>query len=75
MLAYKMNGQPLTLNHGFPLRILIPGLSGIKQMKWIVEIEVANHRSKGYWHKKGWSKQARVKIFSRIDIPENKGIN
>ena len=71
MLAYKMNGQPLTLNHGFPLRLLIPGLYGIKQMKWVVEIEVANHSPKGYWHKKGWSKKARVKIISRIDIPEN----
>jgi len=71
MLAYKMNGKPLTLNHGFPLRLLIPGLYGIKQMKWIVEIEVADHRPKGYWHKKGWSKQAKVKIISRIDLPEN----
>jgi hypothetical protein len=71
MLATKMNGKPLTLNHGFPLRLLIPGLYGIKQMKWIKEIEVANHRPKGYWHKKGWSKQAKVKIISRIDLPEN----
>ena len=71
MLAYKMNGQPLTLNHGFPLRLLIPGLYGIKQMKWIKEIEVANHRPKGYWHKKGWSKEAKVKLISRIDLPEN----
>ena len=71
MLATKMNGQPLTLNHGFPLRLLIPGLYGIKQMKWIREIEVANHSPKGYWNKKGWSKQAKVKIISRIDLPEN----
>jgi len=71
ILATKMNGKPLNLNHGFPLRLLIPGLYGIKQMKWIKEIEVANHRPKGYWHKKGWSKEAKVKIISRIDIPEN----
>jgi Oxidoreductase molybdopterin binding domain/Mo-co oxidoreductase dimerisation domain len=71
MLAFKMNGQPLTLNHGYPLRLLIPGLYGIKQMKWIQEMEVANHTPKGYWHKKGWSKQAKVKIISRIDLPEN----
>jgi hypothetical protein len=71
MLATKMNGKPLTLNHGFPLRLLIPGLYGIKQMKWIVEIEVAGHRPKGYWHKKGWSKEAKVKIISRIDSPLN----
>ena len=71
LLAYKMNGEPLNLNHGFPLRLLIPGLYGIKQMKWIREIEVVNHTEEGYWHKKGWSKQARVKIISRIDSPEN----
>ncbi len=71
ILATKMNGEPLNLNHGFPLRLLIPGLYGIKQMKWIKEIEIANHSPKGYWHKKGWSKQAKVKIISRIDSPEN----
>jgi hypothetical protein len=74
MLAYKMNGKPLTRSHGFPLRLLIPGLYGIKQMKWIKEIEVANHHPKGYWHKKGWSKQAKVKITSRIALPENNDV-
>ncbi len=71
ILAYNMNGAPLTLNHGFPLRLLVPGLYGIKQMKWIREIEVSNKPHKGYWHKKGWSKKARVKIYSRFDVPEN----
>ncbi len=71
MLAYKMNGEPLTLDHGFPLRLLIPGLYGIKQMKWIHTIEVGNRPHQGYWQKRGWSKKARVKIFSRIDAPEN----
>ena len=74
MLAYKMNGKPLTLDHGFPLRLLIPGLYGIKQMKWIRGITVSNKSISGYWHKKGWSKKAKVKIFSRIDTPLNQQV-
>ena len=69
LLAYKMNGKPLTLDHGFPVRLLIPGLYGIKQMKWIRGITVSNKAAHGYWHKKGWSRKAKVKIFSRIDTP------
>jgi DMSO/TMAO reductase YedYZ molybdopterin-dependent catalytic subunit len=69
LLAYKMNGKPLTLDHGFPVRLLVPGLYGIKQMKWLREITVSNKATQGYWHKKGWSKKAKVKIYSRIDTP------
>lgn len=71
LLAYKMNGQPLTLDHGFPLRLIAPGLYGIKQVKWIREVEVVRGAPPGYWQKRGWSKQARAKIFSRIDSPRD----
>ncbi len=69
MLATHMNGQPLTKDHGYPLRLLIPGLYGIKQVKWIQELELASERLPGYWNKKGWTRDARVQIFSRIDWP------
>lgn len=71
LLALKMNGRPLTLDHGFPLRLVVPGLYGIKQMKWIREIEIGQDDREGYWQKRGWSKKARVKIFSRIDHPRD----
>lgn len=69
MLATHMNGQRLTKDHGYPLRLLIPGLYGIKQVKWIQELELTSKRLPGYWNKKGWTHDARVQIFSRIDWP------
>ncbi|MFQ5449435.1 MAG: molybdopterin-dependent oxidoreductase [Nitrospinaceae bacterium] len=74
LLAYKMNGKPLTLEHGFPLRLLVPGLYGIKQVKWLQEIEVARGAPEGYWQKRGWSKKARVRIYSRIDHPRGQDL-
>ena len=67
LLAWQMNGQPLTREHGHPLRLLVPGLYGIKQVKWLREIEVSDDSHKGYWQKRNWSKSAKVKIMSRID--------
>ncbi len=71
LLAYKMNGEVLTLEHGFPLRLILPGLYGIKQVKWIREMEVSKDSFKGYWNEKGWSAKAKVNLFSRIDYPEH----
>lgn len=69
MLAYLMNGEKLPKEHGFPLRLIVPGLYGIKNVKWIVEIEVYNGDYKGYWQRKGWTDDGTIKIFSRIDSP------
>ena len=71
LLAHTMNGEPLPREHGFPLRLLVPGLYGIKQVKWIREIEVSNERHTGYWEKRNWSRDGTVKIISRIDFPKN----
>jgi hypothetical protein len=69
MLAYSMNGEKLPKEHGFPLRLLVPGLYGIKNVKWITEIEVYAGDYKGYWQRKGWTDDGTIKIFSRIDSP------
>jgi DMSO/TMAO reductase YedYZ molybdopterin-dependent catalytic subunit len=69
MLAYLMNGEKLPKAHGFPLRLVVPGLYGIKNVKWIIEIEVYNGDYKGYWQRKGWTDDGTIKIFSRIDSP------
>ncbi|MGH7229934.1 MAG: molybdopterin-dependent oxidoreductase, partial [Nitrospiraceae bacterium] len=69
MLAYLMNGEKLPKAHGFPLRLLVPGLYGIKNVKWITEIEVYNGDYQGYWQRKGWTDDGTIKIFSRIDSP------
>ncbi len=69
MLAYLMNGEKLPKDHGFPLRLIVPGLYGIKNVKWIIEIEVYPGDYKGYWQRKGWTDDGTIKIFSRIDSP------
>ncbi len=58
MLAYKVNGEPLTPQHGFPVRLVVPEKYGMKWPKWINEIEVVDYDFKGYWEKRGWSDYA-----------------
>lgn len=69
MLAYLMNGEKLPKEHGFPLRLIVPGLYGIKNVKWITDIEVYGGDYKGYWQRKGWTDDGTIKVFSRIDSP------
>jgi DMSO/TMAO reductase YedYZ molybdopterin-dependent catalytic subunit len=69
MLAYLMNGEKLPKDHGFPVRLIVPGLYGIKNVKWITEIEVYNGDYQGYWQQKGWTDDGTIHIFSRIDSP------
>jgi DMSO/TMAO reductase YedYZ molybdopterin-dependent catalytic subunit len=69
MLAYEMNDQVLPKNHGFPLRLLVPDIYGMKNAKWITEIEVVEYDYKGYWQHRGWSDVAVMRTTSRIDAP------
>lgn len=69
MVAYEMNGKPLERQHGFPVRALVMGLYGIKNVKWLSELEVVDHDYKGYWQARGWTDSAMYKTFSRIDLP------
>jgi DMSO/TMAO reductase YedYZ molybdopterin-dependent catalytic subunit len=69
ILAYEMNGKPLERQHGFPARVLVMGLYGIKNVKWLSELEVVDYDHKGYWPARGWSHTAIYKTFSRIDVP------
>lgn len=59
-LVHRMNGEPLTKAHGFPLRIIIPGRYGQKQPKWLTEIEAIATPKKGYWERQGWSNTAKI---------------
>ena len=67
MLAYAWDGNPIPLDHGFPLRIWLPDRFGMKQPKWITSIEVAEEYKQGYWVERGWDKEARVMATSVID--------
>ncbi len=72
LVAVGMNGRPLPLEHGFPVRMIVPGLYGyVSATKWLVEIELSSFADfDAYWVRRDWDAQAPVKTFSRIDTPK-----
>jgi DMSO/TMAO reductase YedYZ molybdopterin-dependent catalytic subunit len=73
MLAIAMNGEVLPVEHGFPCRMLIPGLYGyVSATKWVTDINLTTFAdSAAYWTANGWSAQGPVKTASRIDVPQD----
>ncbi|WP_336923351.1 molybdopterin-dependent oxidoreductase [Aquipuribacter sp. SD81] len=71
LLAIGMNGEPLPLEHGFPARLVVPGLYGyVSATKWVTELRLTRFDTdQGYWTPRGWSAMGPVKISSRIDRP------
>ncbi|HKP11447.1 MAG TPA: molybdopterin-dependent oxidoreductase, partial [Blastocatellia bacterium] len=69
LLVYEMNGEPLTPEHGYPLRLLVPGIYGMKNVKWITRLEAIDYDLKGFWQRRGWDDRAEYKTMSRIDAP------
>lgn len=69
LLVYDMNAEPLPQRHGFPLRLLLPGVYGMKGPKWLTRIEAIDAPYDGYWEQRGWTKVACLKTMSRIDTP------
>jgi DMSO/TMAO reductase YedYZ molybdopterin-dependent catalytic subunit len=75
MLAVAMNGRPLPIDHGFPVRTIVPGLYGyVSACKWVVDLEVTRFEDiEAYWTERGWSELGPVKLASRIDVPRSGG--
>jgi DMSO/TMAO reductase YedYZ molybdopterin-dependent catalytic subunit len=73
LVAVGMNGEPLPARHGFPARLVVPGLFGyVSATKWLEAIEVTTWEGvDGYWVPRGWAKQAPLKTGSRIDVPRD----
>ena len=71
LVAVGMNGEPLPLEHGFPVRLVVPGLYGyVSATKWLTEIEVTTFDAfDHYWERRGWAEEAPIKTQSRIDTP------
>jgi DMSO/TMAO reductase YedYZ molybdopterin-dependent catalytic subunit len=71
MLAVAMNGEPLPVKHGFPVRMVVPGLYGyVSATKWLAELELTSFDDfDAYWVPRGWAQQAPIKTSSRIDTP------
>ncbi|TXR51743.1 molybdopterin-dependent oxidoreductase [Quadrisphaera setariae] len=72
LLAVGMNGEPLPLEHGFPVRMVVPGLYGfVSATKWVVDLEVTRFAdATAYWTTRGWSAEGPIKTASRIDVPK-----
>jgi len=71
LLAYEMNGAPLPDRHGYPLRVVVPGYFGEKNVKWLTRIEVADANTKGFYEAQGWGPDFVVPTRSRIDVPDD----
>jgi DMSO/TMAO reductase YedYZ molybdopterin-dependent catalytic subunit len=71
MLAFGMNGEPIPVEHGFPVRMIIPGLYGyVSACKWLVRIEATTFDAvDAYWIQRNWAAEGPIKIASRIDTP------
>jgi DMSO/TMAO reductase YedYZ molybdopterin-dependent catalytic subunit/uncharacterized Tic20 family protein len=69
ILAYEMNLAPLTSEHGYPVRAIVPGLYGMMNPKWITEIELVDNVYEGYWARNGWTNVATEDTHSFIVIP------
>ena len=72
LLAVGLNGQPLPIEHGYPARLVVPGLYGyVSATKWVVEMELTRFdRAQAYWTRQGWAPRAPIKTESRIDVPK-----
>lgn len=71
MLALFMNDEPLPLDHGYPVRMVVPGLYGyVSATKWVVDLEVTRFEDKtAYWTDRGWSAEGPIKTMARIEVP------
>ncbi|MFI2337456.1 molybdopterin-dependent oxidoreductase [Nocardia rhamnosiphila] len=71
LLAVGMNGEPLPVAHGYPARMVVPGLYGyVSATKWVVDLEITRFdRAQAYWTRRGWSAFGPIKTASRIDVP------
>src|SRR6267143_3592070 len=71
LLAYEMNGAPLPDRHGYPLRVIVPGYFGEKNVKWLTRVEVTDANAKGFYEAQGWGPDFIVPTRSRIDVPDD----
>ena len=73
LLAIGMNGEPLPTDHGYPARLVVPGLYGyVSATKWVVDLELTRFdKAEAYWTRRGWSARGPIKTESRIDVPRS----
>lgn len=70
LVAYEMNGEALPQRHGYPVRMIVPGLFGEKNVKWLTQIVVETAEVKGFYEKQGWGPQFAIPTHARFDVPD-----
>ncbi len=75
ILCYDWDGQPLLPKHGFPLRIYLPDIYGMKQPKWLTSIELVDEWGEGYWVRRGWDEVARMRTTAVVDTVASDAIH
>lgn len=70
MLVHTMNGEPLTYGHGYPARLIVPGIFGMKNVKWVTRMIAVNENIQGFWQERGWSDIATILTMSKINTPQ-----
>jgi len=73
-VVWSMNDEPMPRLHGMPVRLIVPGLYGIKNVKWLTKITVSTEDYEGYWQQRSWTDTAIIKTSSRIDMPGDRGV-
>jgi DMSO/TMAO reductase YedYZ molybdopterin-dependent catalytic subunit len=70
LVVFQMNGEPLPRIHGFPARLIVPGMYGEKNVKWVTGIELVDHDAKGFYEQQGWGPDFVIPVRSRIYEPD-----
>lgn len=73
-IVWAMNGEPLPRLHGTPVRLIVPGLYGIKNIKWLTKLTVTADDYQGYWQERGWTDDGMIKTQSRFDVPDQRDV-
>jgi DMSO/TMAO reductase YedYZ molybdopterin-dependent catalytic subunit len=71
LAVYEMNGAPLPVRHGYPVRIIVPGLFGEKNVKWVTRVELVEHHVKGFYARQGWGPNFVIPTEARFDQPSH----
>ncbi len=69
LLAFRLNGAPLSFKHGYPVRMLATGTYGMKNPKWLTRIDLVNASAPGFWQQQGWDEQGIVQTMAEIVSP------
>ncbi|HTE87083.1 MAG TPA: molybdopterin-dependent oxidoreductase, partial [Dehalococcoidia bacterium] len=71
ILAYQLDGAPLPAKHGYPVRVLAAGIYGMKNPKWVTQIEAVPGRRPGFWQQQGWDERGIIQTMAVVTTPAN----